>query len=106
MTNRPNNHRDLDMSDVLADADSQFSNYLMTFYDMSPDELAYERYLWGPEARRGEEKGVEVLIALTDVRSWLDNPAGEVEGCGCEPGQVCALCYDWTPADYPTMGGI
>jgi hypothetical protein len=65
MTNY-NNYRDLDMSDVLRDADDQFDAFLHSIWGEDEVELARLRYLYGEEARQGTSRYSLAVVATID----------------------------------------
>ena len=56
-----NHPRDLDMSDVLADADRMFSEFLDLMVDDDEITLRINRYDYGPDARQGEPHAIAVV---------------------------------------------
>lgn len=61
--------KDLDMSDVIADAEAQFDRFLYDLQDESRTDLEYLRYRYGPDARQGEPHGIAVITTINYILS-------------------------------------
>ena len=61
--------RDLDQSDVEADAMQMFDNYLNWLINAPRIDQQRERYIWGGYARQGDIHGVAILATIDYARS-------------------------------------
>ena len=93
--------KDLDMSDVLADADrmkdeyyEQIFNYLVV---LSDNELSQEIYRLGISARAGREFDMDCYQMAQEIH--LVNIGAICEGCGNQGG--CDMCC---PPDFTDYG--
>jgi hypothetical protein len=80
--------KDLDQSDVEADASRMFDNYLENLPHWDDLSLQRERYIWGGYARQGDLHGVAILATIDYARSQV----GQLEMMGS------AMAADW--GDY------
>lgn len=69
-----NHMKDLDMSNVIADAEDQFDNFLNSLLTKDDIDLQALRYKYGEDARIGEPHCLAVVSTIDWVRAGQPDP--------------------------------